>query len=71
MSTLRPSEIAGKKSGVLPESDSSSSHTIEPLIPVLSLLQLENSSLEMNLAERLIEAALNDLEATGALQKTN
>ena len=60
-----------KKSGILPESDSSSSRTIEPLIPVSLLLQLENSSLEMSPAERQVEAALNDLVATGALQKTN
>jgi DDE superfamily endonuclease len=60
-----------KKAGILPESDSTSSRTIQPLIPVSSLLQLE---LEMNpaaQAEREVEAALDALVATGALQKTN
>ena len=79
-SIQQPSKIAGKKAGILPKSHSSSesSCTIQPSIPVSSLLQLENSSLEMNpvgqaesAAERQVEAALDALVATGALQKTN
>ena len=63
-----------KKAGILPESDFFLSRTIQPVIPVSSLLQLENPSLEMNpvaQAERQVEAALDDLVATGALQKKN
>jgi hypothetical protein len=61
-----------KKAGILPETDSSSSHTIQPLIPISSLLQ--DSLLQVNPAahaERQVEAALDDLVATGALQQTN
>ena len=62
-----------KKAGILPqETNSSSSHTIQPLIPVSSLLQ--DSSSQVNpaaRAERQVEAALDDLVATGVLQQTN
>lgn len=61
-----------RKAGILPEADSSAAHTIQPSIPISSLLQ--NPSSQMNpaaQAERQVEAALDDLVATGALQKTN
>ena len=61
-----------KKAGILPEKDSSSSHTIQPLIPISSLLQDSLSQVNPAAhAERQVEAALDDLVATGALQQTN
>jgi hypothetical protein len=61
-----------QKSGILPEEGFSSSHIIQPLIPISSLLQ--DSSLQVNPAahaERQVEAALDDLVSTGALQQMN
>lgn len=61
-----------RKAGILPEADSSSSHTIQPSIPISLLLQ--DSSSQVNPAahaERQVEAALDDLVATGALQRAN
>ena len=61
-----------RKAGILPES--AASHPINPSIPIASLLQHPSESLQENPAveaERQVEAALDDLVATGALQKTN
>ena len=61
-----------RKAGILPES--AESHPINPSIPISSLLQHPSESLQENPsveAERQVEAALDDLVATGALQKTN
>ena len=55
-----------RKSGILPEVDSTSSRT-PPTIPITSLLQTN----PVAHAEKLVEAALNDLVSTGALQTAN
>ena len=55
-----------RKAGILPETNSSS--PIQPSVPISSLLQNMPPQTE---AERQVETALNDLVATGALQKTN
>ena len=61
-----------KKAGILPEMDSSSSHTIWPLVPVSSLLQDLSSQVNPAAhAESQVEAVLDDLVAIGALQQTN
>ncbi|KIM36654.1 hypothetical protein M413DRAFT_424331 [Hebeloma cylindrosporum] len=61
-----------RKAGILPETDSSSSQAIQPSIPVSSLLQSPSSQTNpVAQAERQVEAALDDLVATGALQRTN
>ena len=59
-----------RKAGILPESDSTPSRT-ELIIPVSSLLQKSSQMNPAAEAERQVEAALDDLVATGALQKTN
>ena len=61
-----------RKAGILPES--AESHPINPSIPISLLLQHPSESLQENPAveaKREVEAALDDLVATGALQKTN
>ena len=60
-----------QKAGILPELDSTPSHTTELLIPVSSLLQKSSQMNPAAEAERQVGAALDDLVAMGALQKMN
>jgi len=60
-----------QKAGILPEMDAS--HTANPSIPVSSLLYNDVPS-QMDPvvhAKRQVEVALDELVATGAVQKTN
>ena len=58
-----------RKAGILPERDSTVS---QPSIPVASLLHNPSSETDPVIhAEKQVEAALNDLVATGALQTKN
>jgi DDE superfamily endonuclease len=60
------------KAGILPEMDSSSTCTNQPSIPILTLLDHPSSQMDsVTHAEKQVEAALDDLVATGALQETN
>ena len=60
------------KAEILPETDAPSIRTNHPLIPISSLLNHSSSQTDpVAHAERQVEAALDDLVATGALQKTN
>jgi len=60
------------KAGILPEIDSSLSSVNQPSIPVSSLLHNLSSQLDpIAHAERQVKAVLDDLVATGALQKKN
>ena len=63
------------KAGILPNMDHpSSSHANYPSIPIASLIHDSSSSSQMDPvahAESQVQAALDDLVATGALQKTN
>ena len=61
-----------RKAGILPEVDSSLSSANQPSIPISSLLHNPSSQMDpIAHAERQVEAALDDLVATGALQKKN
>jgi hypothetical protein len=61
-----------RKARILPEMDSSASRTIQPSIPVSSLLHDPTSETDpVAQAEKQVEAALDDLVATGALQGKN
>ena len=61
-----------RKAGILPEVNSASSHTVQPSIPVSALLNDPVSGIDpVAHAEKQVEAALNDLVATGALQTKN
>jgi DDE superfamily endonuclease len=61
-----------RKAGILPEIDSSSTCTNQPSIPISTLLDHPSSQMDsVTHAEKQVEAALNDLVATGALQETN
>jgi hypothetical protein len=60
------------KAGILP--DTNSSVLAQPIIPVLSLLNTNNTGTQgdpIANAERRVEEALDELESTGALQHTN
>ena len=54
-----------QKAGILPELDSSPSHTTELLIPVSSLLQKSSQMNPAAEAERQVEAALDALATKG------
>ena len=59
------------KAGILPNIDSTMS---QPLIPITLLINNPSSKSQTNLvahAKKQVEAALNDLVATGALQTKN
>ena len=60
------------KAGILPEMDSAS-HTIQPSIPISSLLHdpATSEADPVAQAEKQVEAALDDLVAMGALQGKN
>lgn len=59
------------KAGILPDIDSPATSTA-PLIPISSLLHDSPSEIDpVAHAEKQVEAALDDLVATGALQKSN
>lgn len=64
-----------RKAGILPNMDcpsKSSSHANQPSIPISSLLHDSPSQIDpVTHAESQVQAALDDLIATGALQKTN
>jgi hypothetical protein len=60
------------KAGILPDTLFLSSSSLPPTIPILSLISVEDCVEDtVSEAERELANALDDLEATGALQPSN
>lgn len=60
-----------KKAGILPDTTSSSSPAAQPSIPISALLSNPTETDPVCQAEKEVETALEELVATGALQRVN